>query len=291
MTTTLWTALITPMNQKGEVNFSDLKNLVKLQEDAGNGILVIGSTGEGLSLDGHEKREIVRFMDDYNPSVPWMIGVGGFRAEDQKDWIDFGNSTNADAFLLVNPLYAKPGTEGQFEWFSSLMDNSEKPCMLYNIPSRTGTSLSAEVFKRLSKHKHCWALKEASGNISDFESFRLAAPEVPVFSGDDALMPYFANAGASGLVSVSSNVWPAETKKYVDLCLRGDVKSVFPVWKKAIEVLFSASNPVPVKSLLYKKNMISAAYVRPPLSVEDLPSVDGLFQADINIRKWFKQLK
>jgi 4-hydroxy-tetrahydrodipicolinate synthase len=279
------------MNQNGEVNFSDLKKLVELQEEAGNGILVIGSTGEGLALDETEKREIVEFMDDYKPSVPWMIGVGGFQMNVQKKWIDFGNSTSADAFLLVNPLYAKPGSEGQFEWFSSLMDQSEKPCMLYNIPSRTGTRLSADVFRRLSKHKNCWALKEASGSIPDFESFRMSAPDVPVFSGDDGLMPYFANAGASGLVSVSSNVWPVETKRYVELCLSGDVDTIFPVWKEAVAALFSASNPVPAKSLLYQKNIISSPYVRAPLSLADLPSDDRLSEADKNIHNWFKQLK
>lgn len=291
MITKLWTALITPMNQNGEVNFSDLKKLVQLQEEAGNGILVIGSTGEGLALDESEKREIVEFMDDYKPSVPWMVGVGGFQMDAQKKWIDFGNTTSADAFLLVNPLYAKPGSEGQFEWFSSLMDRSEKPCMLYNIPSRTGTRLSADVFRRLSKHKNCWALKEASGSILDFESFRMSAPEVPVFSGDDALMPYFANAGASGLVSVSSNVWPVKTKRYVDLCLSGDVDTIFPVWKEAVAALFSASNPVPAKSLLYQKNIISSPFVRAPLSLADLPSGDRLSEADKNIHNWFKQLK
>ncbi len=289
MLTTLWTALITPMNQNGEINFSDLGRLVKLQEEAGNGILVVGSTGEGLALNDSEKREIVGFMDDYAPTVPWMIGVGGFQAESQKEWIDFGNSTGADAFLLVNPLYAKPGNEGQFEWFSVLMDQAEKPCMLYNIPSRTGMNMSPEVFRRLSSHPNCRALKEASGSITDFEAFRMAAPGVSVLSGDDAMMPYFANAGATGLVSVSSNVWPAQTKRYVEKCLSGDGASVFPVWKKAVAALFSASNPVPVKSLLHQKKVIAANTVRAPLSTTDLPSVEALLEADKDITNWFNQ--
>jgi 4-hydroxy-tetrahydrodipicolinate synthase len=277
------------MNQNGGVNYSDLKKLVKLQEDAGNGILIIGSTGEGLALGASEKREIVEFLDDYDPDVPWMIGVGGFNAEIQKEWIDFGNSTGADAFLLVNPLYAKPGSEGQFAWFSSLMDQAKKPCMLYNIPSRTGSRLSPDVFRRLSIHPRCGALKEASGSILDFEAFRLAAPKIPIFSGDDALMPYFANAGASGLVSVSSNVWPAETKQYVTMCLNGNVDSIFPVWKNAVAALFSASNPVPVKALMHQKKIISTDCVRAPLSTADLPSVEALLKADKEITNWFNQ--
>lgn len=289
MLTTLWTALITPMDLNGEVNFSDFRKLVERQEDAGNGILVIGSTGEGLALNDSEKREVVEFMDNFAPSVPWMIGVGGFQVEAQMKWIEFGNSTNADAFLLVNPLYAKPGREGQFEWFESLMDRSEKPCMLYNIPSRTGTRLWPEVFQRLSSHSNCWALKEASGSIHDFEAFRMAAPKVPIFSGDDALMPYFANAGASGLVSVSSNVWPQETKRYVEMCLNGNVDSIFPAWKRAVAALFSASNPVPAKSLLHQKKVISTNSVRAPLSIADLPSLEVLLQADKDINKWFNK--
>jgi 4-hydroxy-tetrahydrodipicolinate synthase len=289
MFTTLWTALITPMNQNGKVNFTDLRNIVKLQEDAGNGILVIGSTGEGLALGASEKREIVEFMDDYAPDVPWMIGVGGYQAGEQKKWIDLGNATGADAFLMVNPLYAKPDSEGQFEWFSDLMDQAEKPCMLYNIPSRTGTRLSPDVFRRLSRHPNCRALKEASGSILDFEAFRMAAPDVPIYSGDDALMPYFATAGASGLVSVASNVWPSETKSYVEMCLNGNVESVFPVWKQAVAALFSASNPVPVKSLMHSKNIISTVKVRAPLSTADLSSVEALTEADKEITNWFNQ--
>lgn len=285
---TLWTALITPMHQDGSIHFEDLEHLAKRQDEAGVGILLAGSTGEGLALTDDEKIQIVEFVAGLNLSVPVMVGVGGFNHTKQAEWITYCNHLDVDAFLLVTPLYAKPGVKGQIAWFRHLLDVSNKPCMLYNIPSRTGMKMSPDVLIQLTDHKNLWALKEASGSVSDFKSFRKSSPWLPLFSGDDALIPDFAIEGGKGLVSVASNIWPEATKLYVEKCLSGDTDSLFPVWPDAIKALFSAANPIPAKRLLNETGIISEIALRLPLVEDDLSSVESLLKADQEIKNWYK---
>ena len=284
----LWTALITPMKEDGSIHFSDLEKLVHRQENAGNGILLIGSTGEGLALSDSEKHEVVECVSGMKPDVPLMVGVGGFNLESQIKWIETCNSINVDAYLLVTPLYAKPGPRGQLHWFKSLMDVAEKPCMLYNIPSRAGTKMPLSVLKELESHPRLWAVKEASGSIDDYLAFRNTTPDVPLYSGDDGLMPFFSAAGSAGLVSVASNVWPEATNLFVEKCLAGETNSLFPVWSDAVDALFSASNPIPAKLLLKEKGVIETAVLRPPLVPDELTDLTGLKKADQEIQNWFQ---
>lgn len=287
----LWTALITPMNPDGSVHYDDLKRLLKRQEDAENGILILGSTGEGIAFSETEKREIIQFVADQKLKTSVMAGVGGIRLEAQLDWIDYCNELDIDSFLLVAPLYSKPGRYGQTEWFTALLNRSAKRCMIYNIPSRTGVKIAPEVLQDIESHPNCWAVKEASGSVDDFNMFRRSVPNIPLYSGDDALLPDFAGLGCSGLVSVAANVWPAETKLYVEKCLAGDTESLTSVWDKAIKALFSAPNPIPSKVLLHTKNEISNITLRPPLSEKDLLDMSHLLDADRGIEEWFKTNK
>ena len=287
----LWTALITPMNPDGSVHYEDLKKLLKRQEDAGNGILILGSTGEGIAFSEAEKREIIKFAADQKLKTPVMAGVGGIRLEAQLDWIDYCNKLDIDSFLLVAPLYSKPGRYGQAEWFTALLNRSSKRCMIYNIPSRTGVKIPPEVLQDIESHPNCWAVKEASGSVDDFNRFRKSVPNIPLYSGDDALLPDFAGLGCAGLVSVAANVWPSETKLYVEKCLSGDTESLTSVWDKAIKALFSAPNPIPSKVLLHTKNEISNITLRPPLSEKDLLDTSHLLDADRRIEEWFKTNK
>jgi len=287
--TILWTALVTPFDQQGNIHFEDLKRLVHMQQTAGNGILILGSTGEGLALSNQERKEIVDFVSGLKLDVPVMAGVGGFQLSQQLDFVEYCNHKNIDALLLVVPLYAKPALEGQFEWFSALMEKSKKPCMIYNVPSRTGAKLHPDVPMRLAANfDHMLGVKEASGSINEFQEFRKKAPTVNFYSGDDALTPFFCAAGARGLVSVASNIWPQATHRYVELCLNGNTKQVLPLWKDASEELFKAPNPVPVKALLKENGYIETAVVRPPLSQKDLHSKKSLTEADRAVKAWFK---
>jgi 4-hydroxy-tetrahydrodipicolinate synthase len=285
--TILWTALITPMHEDGSIHEENLKSLIHRQDKAGNGVLILGSTGEGLALSEDDKRKVISIASSMKLSVPLMVGIGGFNLSAQKELMDYCKAFNVDSYLLVTPLYAKPGPEGQYEWFKALLDHSGKPCMLYNVPSRTALKMSPVVLGRLKDHPKLWAVKEASGSISEYQQFREVAPEIPLFSGDDALTAFFATAGCSGLVSVASNVWPEETNLYTKMCLEGKTDTLFPTWNHAVEALFSASNPVPSKVLLKEKGEIDHVTLRSPLSAADLKSKDHLLAADVAIKKWY----
>lgn len=286
----LWTAIVTPMNTNGSIDYDSFEFILRKQEEAGNGVLVLGSTGEGLNLNEEEKREIVEFTKGLNLDVPMMVGVGGFNLPAQADFIHFCNEIQPDVLLLVTPLYAKPGAEGQFEWFSELMAETDIPCMLYNVPSRTGVKMHPSVPARLKQEfDHLFGVKEASGSVEEFKAFRREAPNVNFYSGDDGLTPAFAEEGAVGLVSVASNVWPKETHKYTELCLNGNTENLFPLWKNATDALFKAPNPVPAKVLLNKKDWIETDTVRLPLSLSDISEEieNDLTKADKEIAAWF----
>lgn len=294
LNTQLWTALITPMLPDGSVDYSSLEKMCRRQEETGIGILLLGSTGEGLNLTEEEKRAVVYFVLSLKPKVPVMAGIGGFNLPAQVDLMHFCDEQGVDAFLLVTPLYAKPGAEGQFEWFSELLGETDTPCMLYNVPSRTGVKMFPEVPARLSaEYEHLAGVKEASGSTDEFEAFRTAAPELPFYSGDDILMAEFGALGASGLVSVASNVWPEAVSLYMKKCLSGNTDGLFPLWKDATTALFKAPNPVPVKVLAQHKRLTDHETVRLPLSLGDISEEQTreLVKADMEIEDWYQNNK
>jgi len=173
----LWTALITPFDHRGEVDYASLMNLIRMQEEAGNGILLLGSTGEGLAICDDEKQKLIELVSSKSLKTPLMIGVGGHQLKQQLSWMQFCQKFPIDAFLLVTPYYARPEYCGQMKWFSQLLDSSQKPCMLYNIPKRSGCSLNQDAVKDLCSHPNFWAIKEASGSIEEFEHYQAFGKE------------------------------------------------------------------------------------------------------------------
>ncbi len=288
--TQLWTALITPMQDDGNLDFDGLAKCVQQQQEANNGILLIGSTGEGLALTNIEKQQVVEYVVAMQPTVPIMVGVGGAQLEEQLEWIAFCETQPVDAYLLVTPLYAKPGPKGQIAWFKALLDAVSKPCMLYNVPSRTGVAMHADVLKALAGHRYLWAVKEASGSLDDFQAYRAANPQLAFFSGEDGLMPELAKLGAQGLVSVVSNVWPQATHRYVQQCVEGTLaQSSIDLWKAASAALFMVSNPIPAKALLAHRGWLQSATLRLPLVAEELEDLSELLQADQTVAGWLMQ--
>lgn len=283
----VWTAIITPMNDDGSVDYESFEKLLKQQSAAGNAITLLGSTGEALNIDEDEKRKILEFAIAQQLPVPLMAGVGGINLHTQMDWIKYLNGLELDCYLLVVPLYAKPGAHGQYGWFKALMDAAAKPCMIYNVPGRTAMHLELEALGMLKDHKNLWAVKEASGSEEEFAAYLKAAPGALMMSGDDIMLPAFSKIGAKGVVSVAANVWPEATAKYATQCYDGTFNGE-DVWKSSVKALFSASNPVPIKALMHDLGMIKSATVRLPLSAEDLVSIEALRQANSDIASWLK---
>jgi len=285
----LITAIVTPLDQQGKVDYQNFAQLLKAQEQACNAVVILGSTGEALNLDEAERREIVRFAFNQNLKIPMMVGVGGVNINETISWIKYLEAFPIEALLLVVPLYAKPGVHGQYHWFKTLMDNTTKPCMLYNVPGRSATLLQFETVKMLKDHPRFWAIKEASGKPEDFKKYgEMAGPQIRLYSGDDALLPAFMPHHCVGLVSVASNVWPAATHCYVDLCLKGKLEEV-KNWEKWSNLLFIASNPVPVKRLMFELGQIKTPKLRLPLTHEDLSNADPLTKANNEVANWLQQ--
>lgn len=284
----VWTAIVTPMNEDGSIDYDSFERLLKKQSDVGNAITILGSTGEALNIDLSERKQVLDFAIGLNLEVPLMVGVGGINLNEQSQWIEYLNWLNVDAYLLVVPLYAKPGVHGQYGWFKHLLDLANKPCMLYNVPGRTAKNLEIETVKMLVDHPNFWAVKEASGSEKDFANYAAAAPNAKMLSGDDLLLPEFTSLGAEGVVSVASNVWPEATKKYAAQCIDGTFKDK-QVWAESIEALFSSSNPIPAKALLKAQGKIKSPTLRLPLSIEDMGNIETVKSADKKINEWFSQ--
>jgi 4-hydroxy-tetrahydrodipicolinate synthase len=165
-----------------------------------------------------------------------------------------------------------------------------KPVMLYNVPGRTAAPLAYEAVERLNTHKNFWAIKEASGSVEKMKEYLKAAGKGSVYCGDDALLPEFTQAGACGLISVASNAWPLETNLYVTQCLNKtfDAKEM---WAKAANSLFVASNPVPVKRLMFERGTIKTSKMMAPLSEEDMNSAVPVLEAQIAISRWYADMQ
>jgi len=286
--TILWTALVTPLLASGDIDFTSLEAIANQQADAGNGIVLLGSTGEGLALSAQEQLSIVEFICQLSLTAPLMVAVGGYHLSEQINWIHTCNQLPIHGYLLGSPIYAKPGVVGQTQWFSALLDSAKFPCMLYNVPSRSGVSIPVETIQAVQNHQNCWALKEASGDLNQVLAYRQYCPDVALYSGEDAMMPYLAQAGVKGLVSVCSNAWPRATHKYVELSLAGKTQGLFPLWQNGVDELFQVSSPIPVKNLMNQKQMIATPFLRAPLTALELVDNNSLLASDKLINQWFE---
>jgi len=285
----LWTALVTPFLDNNQIDFTSLANIATAQAEAGNALLLLGSTGEGLALNSDEQLSIVEFVCDLDLNVPLMVAVGGYNLTEQVNWIKRCNDLKINSYLLGTPLYAKPGVIGQSQWFNTLLDAAQFPCMLYNVPSRSGVEIPVATVQSVQNHPNCWAMKEASGDLNKFLNYRKHCPNIELYSGEDAMLPYLVPAGAKGLVSVCANAWPQATQTYVQQCLIGQTQSMFPLWNDAVEALFCVANPIPVKVLMQQQHNIKTSILRAPLTHLELTDNTQLLAFNQKINQWLAQ--
>ncbi|NUX00993.1 4-hydroxy-tetrahydrodipicolinate synthase [Wolbachia endosymbiont of Madathamugadia hiepei] len=306
LSTFLWTACVTPFNCSGDsIDYRSLQRLLTMQAEAGNGVVLLGSTGEGLSLTDSEKRTLVEFVCKLELNTKIMVGVPGVNLHQALKWLDFCKDIPIHGYLMTTPIYTKPGIMGQTLWFEKLLEKAHVPAMLYNIPSRAGVNLHVETVRNLSSHEKFWAIKDSSGTFDTLIEYKKVAPNVEVFCGDDNMISDMVACGATGLVSVASNIWPHVVHEYVKRCLlsfqhmtlesrkkttaqmtEDNVKNSADVWQQACKALFIASNPIPTKALLHDIGLIEHKTVRLPLSTEDLTSVETLRQ----VNAWMERI-
>lgn len=250
------TAIITPMRADGSIDYESFGALIEFQIAAGiDAIVVAGTTGEGSTLSDKEHREVMDYcIKKVARRVPVIAGTGSNDIAYAIDLTRAAEESGADGMLLVTPYYNKATQAGLIKSFTAVADSTSVPCILYNVPSRTGCNILPETACELSKHPNIVGIKEASGNISQIaETARLCGEDFSVYSGnDDQIVPVM-SLGGKGVISVLSNLLPGETSKLCRLCLDGDYAGAAKMqlgFLPLINALFSEVNPIPVKAAM-----------------------------------------
>ncbi len=264
------TAIVTPLTEKG-VDYESFERLIEWQIAEGvDAIVAVGTTGEGSTLTDAEHKEAIKFcVDQVKGRVPVIAGTGSNDIAYAIDLTRFACEAGADAMLLVTPYYNKATQNGLLQSFRAIADASTKPCILYNVPGRTGCNLLPQTVAELAKHPNIVAIKEACGNISQIaEVAALCGDEIDIYSGnDDQIVPVL-SLGGKGVISVLSNVLPKETKQICTRFFEGDVKGSCALQLKLlplINTLFCEVNPIPVKAAVSAMGF-GENYLRLPLT-------------------------
>lgn len=249
-------AIVTPMKPDGSVNYAKLREHIDWQiENGTDAIIICGTTGESSTLSHEEHVECIRTAVEQTAGrVPVVAGTGSndtaYAIRLSKEAVECG----ADSLLLVTPYYNKTSQRGLTAHYTAIADSVSVPCILYNVPSRTGMAIAPETLKELSKHPNIAAVKEATGNLSlTARTLELCGDDLDVYSGnDDQIVPIMA-LGGKGVISVLSNVMPRETHEMTRLCLENDCAAAARLQLQYLELanaLFLDVNPIPVKEAL-----------------------------------------
>ncbi len=264
------TAIVTPLTKDG-VDYEQFARLIEMQIEAGvDAIVAVGTTGEGSTLSDEEHKEAIRFcVEKVAGRIPVIAGTGSNDTAYAISLTKFACEVGADAMLLVTPYYNKATQKGMEASFRAIADASTKPCILYNVPSRTGCNLLPETVLALADHPNIVGIKEACGNISQIAKLAsLVGDKLDIYSGNDDQIVPILSLGGAGVISVLSNILPAETKKICTDYFEGRCAEALAAQLRLlplIDALFCEVNPIPVKAAVaamgYGEN-----YLRLPLT-------------------------
>ncbi len=264
------TAIVTPLTKDG-IDFEQFGRLIDWQIEEGiAAIVAVGTTGEGSTLTDEEHKAAIKFcVERAAGRVPVIAGTGSNDTAYAIELTKFSCEVGADAMLLVTPYYNKATQRGLIESFTAIADASTKPCILYNVPSRTGCNLLPKTAQVLAEHPNIVAIKEASGNISQIaELAHLVGDKMDIYSGnDDQIIPVL-SLGGKGVISVLSNIMPKATQKMCDDYLSGNTKEALKAQLDLlplVNALFCEVNPIPVKAAVAAMGYCEN-YVRLPLT-------------------------
>ena len=266
-----YTALATPLSE-GAVDYNNLNALVDYQIDGGiNGLVSVGTTGESPTLSNSEHLQVIKstVMMAQN-KVPVFAGTGSNSTIEAVELTKKADQVGVDGFLLVAPYYNKPSQEGILAHFSAIAEVTEKPIILYSIPSRCGIEISVEVTAKLyEKYPHICCMKAAEGSCDKVAQYiKTLGDDFSVLSGDDGLTIPFMGNGAKGVISVASNLIVSPIVEMVNLANSNDFKEARKLFLKYYELfnaIFMEPNPVPIKYCLKRAGIIDSDLVRLPL--------------------------
>jgi len=249
-------AMVTPFHQDGSVNFEVLTQLLERQIAGGtDGILVLGTTAEYPTMSHEEDAAVVEHtIRVVNGRVPVIVGSGSnCTATQVEKSIEYQNM-GADALLLIAPYYNKANTEGMYRHFAETADKVHIPCLLYNVPGRTGCSIPVPVVEKLAKHPNIVGIKEASGDMGYIMKIaHLAGPDFALYSGNDDISIPLMSVGGSGIISVFANVCPRMAHEICTDYLTGNQERALAnhlKYLKFMNNLFIEVNPIPVKTAM-----------------------------------------
>lgn len=288
----LYTAIVTPFKDN-KIDTEALKALVEAQIAGGvDGIVPVGTTGESPTLSHAEHMEVIRLAIEYAAGRCQVIaGTGSNSTDEAIAMTQEAEAMGADGTLQVCPYYNKPSQEGVYRHFKAVADNTKLPILLYSIPGRSGIEISVDTVARLAKDcPNIVAIKEAGGSVERVNQLVQALPaDFAVLSGDDGLTVPFISCGAVGVVSVTSNVAPAQMKELVDAALSGDGHKALELQKKYYPLMKGLmsldGNPVPIKAAMAMRGVMTWE-IRLPL----VPLAESKHEQLANLLKNFNLL-
>ena len=268
------TALVTPFHKDGTIDFKSLRKLVDYQIKGNvNFLVVLGTTGESVTLNKDEKTAVVNFVIEATEGrVPVVMGLGGNNTQEIINTIKNTDFDGITAILSVSPYYNKPLQKGIFLHYKTIASECPVPVIIYNVPGRTGGNINAETTLKIANEiENVIGIKEASGNLSQCMKILKNCPKnFLVLSGDDALTLPLMSLGADGVISVVSNGFPAEFSEMVQLCSKGNFKKAQEIHYKLIniiEALFEEGSPGGIKAVLEMKKICNNYFRLPVVGV------------------------
>lgn len=261
--------MVTPFSKDAEVDYKSLKKLLNHTAKGVDYYVVMGTTGESATVGPEEKKAILDFVRNNNPkSLPIVYGIGGNNTQEVIEAISHTDFRGVEALLSVSPYYNKPSQEGLYQHFKVIADSSPVPVILYNVPGRTASNITAETTLRLASHPNIAGIKEASGNLEQCMRIMRDKPrDFLLISGDDMMtVPLYA-IGAKGVISVLANAYPVIFRKIKEYSLEGNYSKATQEALKILDInplMYEESNPVGLKTLLEEMGICTGA-VRLPL--------------------------
>lgn len=267
----VYTALVTPM-RSGKICMESFSNLLNYQIKHNiDGIVLLGTTGEAPTISSSERRSLITTASaSVKGKVPIIVGVGSnCTTQTIQNTIDSDNA-GADAIQIVAPYYNKPTQEGLFRHFDAVAQCTEKPIMLYSIQSRCGIEISIPTIQRLrDKHPHILTIKDCTASCDRISELKKSLDDdFHILAGDDSATLPFTSLGATGIVSVASNLFVHELISMVNLALQNNFHEAAKIHHKFYPIfkgLFIESNPGPIKYTLYRQGLISSPELRLPM--------------------------
>lgn len=250
-------AIVTPFNHNGHIDYHALEKIIHHVIEGGvSNIVSLGTTGETPTISHEEKKDIIKFtVEKVNGRVPVIVGIGGNHTQEIIHCMETYPLDKVLAILSVSPYYSKPSAEGLYQHYKAISAASPKPIILYNVPSRTGRNIPAEVTLRLAKDcENIVAIKEASGDMMQcMQIIKNKPDDFTVVSGDDMLAMSQIACGMEGVISVAANYMPQDMSKMIHAALenRFDMaRTIHFAMMKAFELMFAENNPAGVKAFL-----------------------------------------